>query len=486
MPQTNNLGLTTDETLALAQGLQTGPRKSTSAVKTGITSSQYLYGYPLEAPAKKLYFIEDTLRRRIPRVLNETGGVAAHWKVITAINSGHIKASVAAGAVATALTLSTAEKSANYKTLNQYNTYDDESRIFGRKFEDVPQLGMLSTLQSLMIQEDRYDLGGNITALGAPTTVTVADGASSGGTFVATAYYISVSALTIHGWQNGAAGRISSVDAPDETTATSCNTGTPFSATANHTLTCSWTDVPNAFAYNIYCGTASYAAAVYIGTAFTNSVTLTSPTSYNGYTTGTGVGNSADQTADANAYNGIVPLLNAASSGAYYKNLAGSALTGDGSGGVVEIETMLQYIWNNYRVSPTAFFVNAQESKSIKKLAIGSSTSNAVRVTINEDDKNKFTAGSAVNTYFSPYQEQLIEIKTSVHVPPGKIIAIGETVPYPNAETPNNLEMELQQEYYGEMFARTTRVTPVGVTMIGALKLYLPGACGIISNIVAS
>jgi hypothetical protein len=482
----NNLGLTTDETLALAQGLQPGPRKATSAIKTGLTSGNYLYGYPLEAPSKKLYFIEDTLRRRIPRILNETGGIAAHWKVITAINASKVKASVAEGAVATALTFTTSEKSANYKTLNQYNTYSDESRIFGRKFEDVPQLGMLANLQSLMIQEDRYDFGGNITALGPPTTVTVADNASSGGTFSTTSYYISVSALTIHGWLNGAAGHISGADAADETTITNCNTGTPFAATTLHTLTCSWTDVPNAFAYNIYCGTSSYAAAVYIGTAFTNSVTLTSPTSYNGYATGTGVGNSADQTADANGYNGLVPLMNAASSGAYYKSLAGSAFTGDGSGGVVEIETMLQSIWNNYRVSPTAFFVNAQEAKSIKKLTIGSSTSNAVRVTISQDDKNKFTAGSAVNTYFSPYQEQLIEIKTSVHCPPGKLIAVGETVPYPNAETPNNLEMELQQEYYGEMFARTTRQTPIGVTMIGALKLYLPGACGIIANITAS
>ena len=482
MPQTNNLGLTTEETLALAQGLQPGPRKATSAIKTGITSASYLYGYPLEAPSKKLYFIEDALRRRIPRVLNETGGVAAHWKQITSINAGKVKAAVAAGAVATALTLTTAEKSVNYKTLNQYLTYDDESRIFGRKFEDVPQLGMLANLQSLMIQEDRYDFGGNITALGPPTTVTVADGASSGGTFATTSYYIAVSALTIHGWQNAAAGRIGGVDAPDETTATSCNSGVAFSATANHTLTVTWTDIPNAFAYNIYCGTTSFAAAVYIGTAFSNSITLTSPTSYNGYATGTGVPNTADQTADANAYNGVVQLMNASSSGAYYKNLAGVALTSDGSGGVVEIETMLQSIWNNYRVSPSVIFINAQEAKSIKKLTIGSSTSNAVRIQINESDKNKFTAGSAVNTYFSPYQEQLIELKTSVHVPPGKIIAIGETVPYPNAETPNNLEMELQQEYYGEMFARTTRVTPIGVTMIGALKLYLPGACGIITG----
>ncbi len=63
------------------------------------------------------------------------------------------------------------------------------------------------------------------------------------------------------------------------------------------------------------------------------------------------------------------------------------------------------------------------------------------------------------------------------------MIAIGETIPYPDSEVANNLEMELQQEYYGEIYARTDRSTPVGVSMIGALKFYLPGACGIIPNI---
>jgi hypothetical protein len=88
-----------------------------------------------------------------------------------------------------------------------------------------------------------------------------------------------------------------------------------------------------------------------------------------------------------------------------------------------------------------------------------------------------------VAAYWNPYTSQNIKILTSVHMAPGKILLLGETVPYPNSETPNNFEVELQQEYYGELFARTTRSTPVGVTCIGALKIYLPGACGIISNL---
>lgn len=485
----NGLGLTTEETINLALGLQTGPRNPTSrAIKTNITAATTaLTGYPLEKPAKSLYFVEDALRRRIPRIVNPVGGDTAHWKIITAINAAKIKAGVAEGAVATAADLSTSAKSMAYRTLNQTKAYTDEAKFFGRQFQDIPQLGMLATLQSLMIQEDRYLLGGTDVTIGGPETVTAADDATAGN-FTTAAWYIVVSALTIHGWQNGAKGRITGTDAVDESIGTVVTTGS-FTATSGHSVLVTWTDVPGAFAYNIYVGSTSAAAATYNCTVYCNKKLISDVTA-----AGTGVTNLADQTADAYGYEGIIQQLTAltgtvGSTGsygtktAYYKENAGVAPTSDGAGGCVEVETALASIWNNYRVSPTMMLVNSQEAKSLKKLTIGSSSSNAVRVTINQDDKNKFTAGSAVNTYFSPYTEQLINIITSVHCPPGKIFLLGERVPYPNAEVPNNFEVDLQQEYYGEMFARVTRTTPVGVTCIGALKIYLPGACGILSNL---
>jgi hypothetical protein len=480
--------LSVQETIDLAQGLTKGPRGATSAaVKTGIAAAQYMYGYPLEEPSKKLYFIEDALRRRIPRKVNPTGGIAAHWKIITGVNSGKIKAGVAEGAINTAVTLATSEKSASYRTLNMYNTYTDESKFFGRNFEDIPELGMLVTLQNEMIQEDRYLLGGTDVTIGAPATVVAADSGAVG-TFAAVPYYIVVSALTVHGYLNVAKGRISGTDAVDESIGTP-NTGGTVTPTASHGMTIYWADVPGAFAYNVYIGTSSYAAATYRGTVTTNLVTYTSPTA-----AGTGVTNLADQTADQYGYEGLIQQLTAltgtvGSTGsygtmsAYYKDNAGVAPTSDGAGGCVELETLLQSIWNNYRISPTVLFLNSQEAKSLKKLSIGSSTANAVRIVVTPDGKNEFGAGSAVNAYWNPYTAQWIDIITSVHMAPGKLMALGETVPYPNAETPNNFEVELQQEYYGEMFARTSRITPVGVTCIGALKVYLPGACGIIANL---
>jgi hypothetical protein len=321
-----------------------------------------------------------------------------------------------------------------------------------------------------MVQEDLYDFGGNSSAISKPASLNLTE--TTGGSLTGgSQYYIGVSALTIFGWQNGSAGHSTS-DSEDESDAVIENITLGASSTA---VNATWADVKGAFAYNVYIGTAS-GSEYYLTTVNTNHCLITEcPASGN-------TPNTSNHTADDYAYDGVVAQLTAANSGAYYKSLDGAPLTGDNAGGVAEIETLLESIWNNYRVSPTVIFMNARESKAIKTLSL-SGGNNSMRVTINQDNKNRFTAGAAVNTYWSPYQEQLIELKTSVHVPPGKIIAIGETIPYPDSEVANNLEMELQQEYYGEIYARTERSTPLGVSMIGALKCYLPGACGIISNI---
>ena len=74
------------------------------------------------------------MRRRVPRWVNPVGGTYAHWKVVTAINSAKIRAGVAEGAINTAISITDAEKSAKYITLNMYNKYSDEARFMGRRF----------------------------------------------------------------------------------------------------------------------------------------------------------------------------------------------------------------------------------------------------------------------------------------------------------------------------------------------------------------
>ena len=126
------LGASTEETLAFAQSLQKG-EKVLAGAKKSITTALGLVGYPLEAPAKKLYFVEDTMRRRIPRKLSEVGGTACHWRAITKINTNAVRPGVAEGALNTMLDIATEDRYATYKTLNMAQNYSDESMIMGRR-----------------------------------------------------------------------------------------------------------------------------------------------------------------------------------------------------------------------------------------------------------------------------------------------------------------------------------------------------------------
>jgi hypothetical protein len=351
----------------------------------------------------------------------------------------------------------------------------------GRRFEDIPAYAMLATLQSLMIQEDRYIIGGCDCDIGAPSSLTVADSPDAGSLTALTAYDFSVSALTLHGYLNAATGTVGGVKAKDETDAVANTAWTSGAGVTAALLT--WPAVKGAFAYNIY-GITHTGTRIYLKTVTTNKSTVTTITGTAGHTA-----NSTDESGDTYGYQGLlqqIVALVAASYGtmtAYYKSMDGAELSGDGAAGVTEIDTALQNIWNNGRISPTVMLLNAQESRSLKALAIGSAATNATRITVAMDGQAEFKAGAGVTAYYNPFTAQWIPLITSLHVAPGTILLIGERVPYPNSETPNNIEIELQQEYYAEEFARTARAQPIGVTCIGAQKLYFPTACGVIQNI---
>ena len=385
------LGEVTQETIDITNGILKagkvplrGDTKSITAATTALT------GYPLEAPAKRLYPLEDQMRRRVPRFVNPQGGTDAHWKQITAINSLGVKAGVAEGVRNSNVTLTTAPKSAAYKTLSMSNEYTQEAMVMGRRFEDVPALTMLTALQNLMIQEDRYIIGGNQTGLNAAmaaATIAATGSTLAGGTLTSgTAYSVAVSALTLQGYLNGATGRSGgTTDSPDETIAKKLSNQTPGGS--YNALTVTWTDIPAAFAYNVFISTNATDTPFYWGTVTTNKAVVgLNKTSGN-------VTNTADQTADTLGYSGLLEQITAAgalTAGAYYKDMSNAAMTADSAGGIKEIDTMLASMFNTWGAGPTMALINSQEATTMKLLTLGASATNTVRVMIDKGESEGF------------------------------------------------------------------------------------------------
>jgi hypothetical protein len=200
------------------------------------------------------------------------------------------------------------------------------------------------------------------------------------------------------------------------------------------------------------------------------------------------------------AFDGILTIAfkNAATNNAYLYSCAngaagaGTGLTPSGKGSVVEIDQMLVSMWNNYRVSPTVIYVNAQELNNITTCVLSSSSSPLLRYNTDIDQAGmveyKLTAGGVISFYFNPFTADggvKIPVKIHPNLAPGTIVAWAETLPpwYVSNETPMVAEMLTRQDYHNEVWPRTTRKTFYGMYCQEALAVYAPFCLGIINNI---
>lgn len=465
----------TDETLNLTKAVMGGDASLTKA----ITTATGLVGYDLAAPSKKLYPVLSPLRNRIPRKMAPQGATSSVWRQVSAINAAKTWASVAAGARNSDITYTTADKSQAFKTFGLDGKVQDEAIWQGRNFEDVRALDALAVLQSVMIQEEYLLLGGNVTAIGKPASVTAASG-TGGSLSNSTTYDWGVSALTLRGVYQASTGR-GAADAPGETDARTGSTATGGAGTA---LDLTWPAVRGAFAYNVYAG-ASAGTKYYIATVYTNGYKLQALVG-SGNTV-----NTADQTANALDFDGIYPQISASAGGAYWKDMAFAGFTSDGANGIVEFDDALQSLWDNARSGPSLILMNSQEARNVtKKIGASSTLGYQVYVDSNGDSQRNLTGSVAVTGYVNKFASSLTPGSPNVvpfmvhpYLPAGTVLMLSESVPYPNSEINNVFEVETLAEYADYEFARTDRNYQHGVYANEALKVFAPVTCAVLTGV---
>ncbi len=480
------VGVTAD-TLAAIQAALSAPGAVTAsdavlakATTQGFSTATGLTGYLLEPGAKLLYPRLSPLRNRFPRHGAPIGATAVNWKAITAINASHLKAGVAEGVRNGVVSTTEVDRVQTFKDFGLDDSVTFRAIDAGRGFEDVRALSTANLLSAVMVEEEKIILGGNVTALGAPGALVFSDTATAdaGALTASTAYYFAVSALTSYGYLNGAAGH-GAADATDETTAVTGNHTTTASGAGNKTVTLSWPAKRGAVAYNVYAGTSAtvYYVATVTSPRWTQSALC--PTSGN-------VPNTADLTADPLSFDGLIPQIEVAGSGAYYKDLAGALLTTDSAGGIPEIDAMLQSLYDVSRISPSAILVNSQQAgDGGKRVASGSSTSQ-VQLFQQVGADGNISGGLTWAIYRNKFAGgQPIPVITHPYMAPGKLVAISESLPYPNNNVPNPFEIETLREYTQYDWALVQRKYEFGVYATEALKVYFPAGCGVITGIGA-
>lgn len=457
--------------------------------------------YDLEAGAKMLYPVLTPLRNIIPRTSGK-GGIQANWRAVTGINTTGMRAGVSDGNRGGVISVATADYTAAYKGLGLESSVTFEAQYSGQGFDDVRAIAAKTLLESTMIQEEYTILGGNgaAVALGTTPTPTLAD-ITTGGTLLAnTEYSVICVALTLDGYLNGSvAGGIqaqivrTNADGSSDTfgggaarKSANATVTTANDASNTHKVSASVTVVTGAVAYAWFWGAAG---AEVLGAITTiNSVVISANA------TGTQTAASlpaADWSQNALVFDGLLYQAWKTGSNAYIASQAsgtagtGTPLTSDSAGGIVEIDTMLKSMWDNYRLTPDTLWVNAQEALNISKKILTNGSSGSQRFVFNVD-QGVLAGGVMVRSYlnrFSMAGGSEIPIRIHPNIAPGTLLATTNKLPYPLSNVANVFQIRERQSYYQIEWPLRSRKYEYGVYVDEVLQHYFPPSMGIITNI---
>ncbi len=476
------------------------------ALAKGVTVSTGLTYYDLRAPALNLFPTVTPLRNSIARSQRPFPGDAAHWKSVQAtVGSGFpYMGWVPEGRRSASMSYVTQNHSLPYVTLGEEDFLTEEARFAAEGFEDEDALVQLRLLLKLFVKEEAGILGGNASLqLGTPSAPTLS-ASGSGATLPAATYSVIVVALTQEGWQNASlAGGIATtltVTGNDGQTYTlnggssNKSSNTTQAVTLGQTLYGSVTPILGAIAYAWFVGPAGSETLQAITTI--NSVAISAPLASSRQPA-----SAVTQDSSANAglaYNGLLTTAFTAGNNAYTVQQAtgtagtGTPLTSSGAGGIVEIDTMLKSMWDNYRISPTVLYVNSQELINITRKILTNSSAPLLRYNVSADEDGsseyRLTAAGVIASYFNPFTADggmKIPVKLHPNLAPGTLVGWTEKLPpwYISNATPEVATMQTRQDYYNEVWPKTTRAQYYGVYCQSALAVYAPFAMGVISNI---
>lgn len=503
----NELAELTMKTLALMK----------DATTQGLQVSTGLQHYDLESQAKRLYPVLTPLRNQTPRAKKTSGyGTAAHWKIISAINSGspEVFVGVSEGNRNAVMSTTEADKIATYKGIGLENSVTFEGDYAAEGFDDLRALAQITNLEALMLGEERMIFWGNTGfALGTTPTPTVV-GSGSGGSWGAGTAYVYCVALTPLGMRFATGGSLTPV--PATVAALSAAVVSSFTrpnadgssdtisggaaiqsavgsgaTSSGNTVAANVTPVKGAAYYAWFAGsTAGQANAKLAAITSGPSVVLPGPgNAGNQAANYTGFG--TDFSANALSFDGFIyQLLESltTSQPGYFSSLAGAALTSDGHGNCNEIMAAFKYFWDTFRIWPDDIWVGSRIQKELTAITL-SGTTNPVYNVIMQNSmtaQGEITAGALVTKILNPFGlNGAIPCNVRLHpdAPDGWIFFDTTHVPYPNSNIPGIRRIVTRQEYYSREWPVVTRKYQYGTYADEVLQHYAPFALGLLSDV---
>jgi hypothetical protein len=456
--------------------------------------------FDLEAPSKMLTPRPTPLRNRIPRKKGVgtshrvkritgytgtgTGGQAQVWPGITestttAFGSINFERGPKISYTADDLILP-------YNSYSLSDSVSFDANFSGLGYQDLRQLSSTSTLYATMLMEERMMLmargtaSGYSGALSAPT-FTVASPAASGSqvALAATNYFINVTAdagISANGFGESILGT--------ESGSTAVASGDVLTVTVT-------TPVVGALGYNIYVGTTTGAANLkYQGTlrgtgTFTiQGATATGLTGNNAAFTTTGAAASrasADTSAYATGYDGILPTVLGANSG--FNNAINSTFSTSNPGS--EFQTVFANLYSNVKADPDMVLLNGNDRKQLSDAIKSGSTAN-YRLVINDPGEGGTTYGSIVTGLQNEVTGKAVDLMVHPWLNSGVAPVLSFTLPIPDTEVSDVWANFLVQDYMGIQWPVTQFAYEFSTYFRGTFFCTAPAWNGAVSGIVSA
>ena len=496
---------TLDE-LKKAQGVPL-PEDIAKAFTQSGSATTGLTAYDLEGPAKTILPMHTPLRNRIARVSGK-GGIQANWKAVTGINTNGISAGVSQGNRGGIIATSVADYFAAYRGLGLEDNVTFEADYSAEYYDDVKARATEGLLRSLMIGEENILLGGNTSvALGTTPTPTLV-GSTTGGALAAATYSIIAVALTydaywaVAGQNQGNTGQslnIASAVVPAAISRTNADgtvdtygggsarkstAATVATSGSTGSIAASVAAVAGAFAYAWYWGAAGSEVLGAITTI--NSVSITAAAA--GAQTAASMP-ASDNSTNALVFDGLLPQILKAGSGAYVKVMAngvagtGTPLTADGAGGIVEFDEAFAAFWDKYRLSPDTIYMGASDLLSTSKKIVANGGAPLIRFNMDAGNPSSISAGVVVGSILNKITGTLVKVEVHPTMPTGTVMFFSSSLPYTLSGITNILQVRTRREYYQLEWPLRTRKYEYGVYADEVLQNYFPPAFGVITNI---
>jgi hypothetical protein len=333
-----------------------------------------------------------------------------------------------------------------------------------------------------MLMEERMMLYARGTASGysgaiaAPATVTLASPVASGSqtALAANTYYVYVTANA--GISGSGFGE--SIVSTVQSTAVA----------AGDVLSISWTPVVGSIGYNVYVGTTTgTATCTYQGVAQGTSCVIQGAgtigllgNNFAYSTTGAAASRANTNTsAYATGYDGIIPTVTGANSGA--NNIINSTFSTSNPG--VEYQNVFYSLYNSVKADPDEILINGADRKQLSDSIKNGSTAN-YRLNLTQTEAGDYVGGATIGALNNEITGKMVPLTVHPWLQQGISPVLSYTLPIPDTEVSDVWANFLVQDYMGIQWPVNQFTYDFSTYFRGTFFCTAPAWNGVVSGIV--